>query len=69
MNAIPAIAAYDSWNPTDFIDEGDRQSCMTSAVSSTFPVLLYLPLRRADSLRRMNRNALTIEGLAPVAIV
>lgn len=69
MNAIPAIAAYDSWNPTVRTDSGQMQSCITSAVSSTFPVLRYLPVSRAASFSVMNRNALTMEGPAPVARV
>jgi len=39
MNAIPAIAAYESWNPTDCTDDGDIASCTTREVMRTDPVL------------------------------
>ena len=69
MNAMPTIAAYESWNPASLMAAGVMQSWMTSAVRSTLPVLLYLPQSRAVSFKMMKRNALTSEGPAPVARV
>ena len=69
MNAIPAIAAYESWNPTSRSDEGDSVRCISRAAIRTVPVLLKRPHSRAVSPMRMNRNALTIDAPAPVARV
>ena len=69
MKAMPAMAAYDSWNPTSRMADGSIARCMTSAESSTVPVLLKRPCRRALSPSRMNRKALTIDAPAPVARV
>ena len=69
MNAIPAIAAYESWNPIDRAAEGVRHSCIINAASNTFPVLLYRPVSRAASFNMMKMKALVMEGPAPVANV
>ena len=39
MNAIPAMAAYESWKPTDVTDSGEMTSCMNKAARSMLPVL------------------------------
>ena len=69
MKAIPAIAAYDSWNPTDRKDCGSMQSCMNKAERKIVPVSHERPECLAASRRIMNSNALTMESPAPVARV
>lgn len=69
MKAMPAIAAYDSWKPTELNDCGAMQSCMTNADKRSVPVSQERPECLAASRRIMNRNALTMESPAPVARV
>lgn len=63
------MAAYDSWNPVSAALSGDNVSCIVSAANRIPPVLLCLPEIVAASPRMMNRNALEIDGPAPVAAV
>jgi len=69
MKAIPAMAAYESWKPTDRNDCGSTQSCTTNAEKNRVPVSHERPESLAASRRIMNRNALTMESPAPVARV
>lgn len=69
MNAIPAIAAYESWNPTSLDDPGENSSWTNRDVMRIVAMFLLRPVSRAVSLIRMNRNALVIEAPAPVAAV
>lgn len=69
MNAIPVIAAYDSWNPTSFMDDGDNARCISMAVSSVFFRMDCLPLSLTHSPIKMKMNALAIDAPAPVAKV
>ena len=68
-NAMPPIAAYDSWNPGSDTDAGETVSCMVNAARRTERVLLYLPASLAHSPNVMNISALAIDGPAPVASV
>ena len=69
MNAIPAIAVYDSWKPTERIDEGEMHSWSVRAVINMCSVLRDLPDSLALSFRIIKRKALTKDGPAPVASV
>lgn len=69
MNAIPAIAAYDSWKPTSWSACGSMTRCMSSEVMRTVPVFLKRLYILAVSPVRMKTNALTIDAPAPVARV
>ena len=69
MNAIPAMAAYESWNPTSRTASGDMHRWMISAVISTDPVFLKRPVNLAYSPRNMNRKARRLDAPAPVAKV
>ena len=69
MYAMPAIAAYESWSPMSPADSGMKKSCRINEVQSMLRVLLNRPVSDAVSPRMMNRKALVMEALAPVAIV
>ena len=40
MNAMPAMAAYESWNPTERMDPGSMHRWIMSAAMRVLPVLL-----------------------------
>ena len=69
MNAIPAIAAYESRKLTSRMSSGNSIVWIISALISTSPVVALRPVVAAISYIAMNMNALIIEGPAPVMIV
>ena len=69
MNAIPAMAAYESWKLTDRTESGSMMTCIRSEAISNCLRLCRRPVIRAASPRNMNMKARTIEGPAPVARV
>ena len=69
MYAMPAIAAYDNWNPTSFMAPGEIVRWMMRADMSVAPKLLGLLDILALSLSIMKRNARTMDAPAPVAKV
>ena len=69
MKAIPAMAAYDSWNPTSLMDCGVIVRWIRSADMSIVPKFLELFAILALSPSRMKRNARTMDAPAPVAKV
>lgn len=69
MNAIPATAAYDSWNPISVMLLGDSTICIIIAVIITRGRLILYFLKFAYSPMVMKVKALIIDGPEPVASV
>ena len=63
---MPVIAIYESWKPADTITAGLMANCTVSAANRTITGFLLRPVIFAVSLRNMKRNALIIDGDAPV---
>ena len=66
---MPAIARYESWNPTDVMTVGVRMSWMRRADDRVRSGFRGRPVSRAVSFRKMKRKARTMEGEAPVMSV
>lgn len=69
MYAIPAIAAYDSWNPISEMACGNNAICIVSDARRILPVSLNLPLIMAVSLMKIKMSALVSDAPAPVMSV
>lgn len=69
MNAMPKIAAYDSWNPISDTAIGSIVRCISKDTARMLLRLACLPVMRAVSFNAMNMKALVIEAPAPVAKV
>ena len=63
---MPHMARYESWKLADVMTPGSRAHCTVRAKHSIFAGMALRPVRKAVSLSRMKRNALTIDGEAPV---
>ena len=61
------MAAYDSWNPGSAAEAGDSSNCMNNAAMSVSDMSVDRPVNLAVSPISTNRNALVIDGPAPVA--
>ena len=64
---IPAIARYESWNPRERTTEGFASNWIVSAEQRITSGRWGRFVRIAVSRSRMKREALTIDGEAPVA--
>lgn len=69
IHAMPAIAAYDSWNPMSRMSFGHITRCIRRHFQSRPSSLMGLPVTIPISLNVMNSRALVIEADAPVAKV
>ncbi len=69
IHAIPAIAAYESWNPMSSITEGVTTRCISKHLRSRSFRETGRPKVMPASLRIMNRSALVNDADAPVVKV
>jgi hypothetical protein len=67
IHAIPAIAAYDSWKPTDVMSDGASMMWITRQVVMVVLRSVALCISVDISLMTMNSKARMIDALAPVA--